>query len=110
MMEESGSLFQRFLRPYEKGEVVFEEGSQGSEMFIVHKGKVRLAAKGPKGAEQTLAILGPGEFFGEMALIDNSPRSASATADAEGTELIVLDRPKFSYMVQQVPAFCLAIM
>lgn len=109
-MEEATSLFQRFLRPYRKGEVVFDEGTQGTEMFIIHKGKVRVLKKSEEGVEQTLAVLGPGDFFGEMALIDNAPRSASTSADEEGTELIVLDKSKFTYMVQQIPAFSLTIM
>lgn len=107
-MEEMSSLFQRFLRSYQKDEVIFEEGNQGEEMFIIHRGRVRISKKTKKG--RPLAILESGEFFGEMALIDNSPRSASATAEEDGTELIVLDKPKFTYMVQQLPDFSLAIM
>jgi len=109
-MEETSSLFQRFLRTYKKNEVIFEQDTEGKEMFIVHRGKVRILAKTTKGAASTLAVLGPGEFFGEMALIDGSPRSATTIADEDDTELIVLDMPKFTYMVQQLPDFSLAIM
>ena len=109
-MEETSSLFQRFLRSYRINEVIFEEGNQGNEMFIIHRGKVKIVKKTEKGVEKTLVILEPGEFFGEMALIDNSPRSASAIAEEDSTELIVLDKPKFTYMVQQLPDFSLAIM
>ena len=109
-MEETSSLFQRFLRTYQKNEVVFDEGAEGNEMFIVHRGKVKVLKKAKGRAKATLAILGPGEFFGEMAIIDSSPRSASVVAEEDGTELIVLDKLKFTYMVQQLPDFSLAIM
>ena len=109
-MEEMSTLFQRFLRTYHKNEVVFEEGAEGNEMFIVHRGRVRILKKTNKGNQKTLTTLGPGEFFGEMALIDNSPRSASVVAEEDDTNLIVLDKPKFTYMVQQLPDFSLAIM
>ena len=104
------SLFQRFLRSYRRNEVVFKEGDLGSEMFIIHCGKVRIVKKIRKGNERFLTILETGEFFGEMALIDNSPRSALVIAEEDSTELIVLDKPKFTYMVQQLSDFSLAIM
>ena len=109
-MDEISSLFERFLRSYQRNEVIFEEGNQGDEMFIIHRGSVRILKKTTKGEERPLSILGPGEFFGEMALIDNSPRSASAIAEEQGTQLIVLDKSRFVYMVQQLPDFSLAIM
>jgi CRP/FNR family cyclic AMP-dependent transcriptional regulator len=109
-MDEMSSLFERFLRSYETNEVIFEEGNEGDEMFIIHRGRVRIVKKTTKGEGRALSILGPGEFFGEMALIDNAPRSASAIAEEQGTQLIVLDKPKFTYMVQQLPDFSLAIM
>jgi len=108
-MSEMSSLFERFLRSYKKGDVIFEDGSEGDEMFIVHLGRVGIV-KQDGGKKQVLATLGPGDFFGEMALIDNSPRSASAIAEEDETKLIVLDKPKFTYMVQQLPDFSLAIM
>jgi len=109
-MEETSPLFQKFLRTYKKNEVVFEQGAEGKEMFIVHQGEVRILHKTKETGESTLTVLRPGEFFGEMALIDNSPRSASAIANEDDTELIVLDKPKFTYMVQQLPDFSIAIM
>ena len=84
-MEEAGPLFQRFLRNYHKNEVIFEEEDQGDEMFIIHRGKVKIVKKTKKGGEKTLGILKRGKFFGEMALIDNSPRSAAAIAEEDDT-------------------------
>ncbi|MBM3148770.1 MAG: cyclic nucleotide-binding domain-containing protein [Chloroflexi bacterium] len=109
-MEEASSLFERFLRTYPEGSPIFEEGAAGYEMFIVHSGKVKLLKKSKGGEDKTLTVLGPGEFFGEMSLIDGSPRSTSAVAGEEGAGLIVLDMAKFMYLIQQHPMFSYTIM
>ena len=98
-----------FIRTYKKSEVIFEENSQGEEMFVVSSGKVRLFTK-ELGQECDLAILNPGEFFGEMSLIDAAPRSATATATEDNTCLAVLNQTKFLYLVSQQPGFALTIM
>lgn len=67
-MDEMSSLFERFLRSCETDEVIFEEGNEGDEMFIIHRGSVRIVKKTTKGEGRALSILGPGEFFGEMEL------------------------------------------
>jgi CRP/FNR family transcriptional regulator len=109
-MEEPGSLFEKFLRTYRNGEIIFEEGAAGCEMFIVHSGRVRLLKRTKGGEEKTLVVLGPGEFFGEMSLIDGSPRSTAAIADEDVTDLIALDMTKFIYLIQQHPQFSFTIM
>ncbi len=109
-MEEASTLFEKFLRTFQKGDIVFEDGATGAEMFILHSGKVRLLKKTTGGEEKTLAVLGPGEFFGEMSLIDGSPRSTSAVAEDAGTGLIALDMTKFKYLIQQHPQFSFTIM
>jgi len=110
MAEEMSSLFQKFLKGYRNNQVIFNEGDYGDEMFIIYRGKVRIVKQTSNQEEKTLAELKPGEFFGEMALIDSDPRSATAVSGADGTELIVLDKPKFTYMVSQMPDFSLSIM
>jgi len=110
MVEEISPLFQKFLRTYQKNEAIFEEGDEGHEMFLVHQGEVEIQHKTKTGRVVTLANLKPGDFFGEMALVDDYPRSASAVARENDTQLIVLDKRKFTYMVQQLPDFSLAIM
>jgi CRP/FNR family transcriptional regulator, cyclic AMP receptor protein len=103
------SLFTRFIRTYRQGEIVFEEGTHGREMFIVHTGRVRISMDGPDG-EILLAVLGPGEVFGEMALVDDAPRSATATALENDTQLVLVDHAKFFYLINQQPAFALTLL
>jgi len=100
---------QEFIKVYNKSEVIFEENSQGREMYVVHSGKIKLTTSAP-GEDLVLGILGPGEFFGEMALVDDAPRSATATAVEDNTRLVVLDQSKFLYLVSQQPPFALTIM
>jgi CRP-like cAMP-binding protein len=101
--------FEKFTRDYRKLEVIFEENSFGNEMYIVHSGRVRLYTQAETGGKVTVAHIEEGGFFGEMTLIDGSPRSATAVAE-EDTRLIALDRPKFLYMIQQQPMFAFTIM
>ncbi len=103
------SPFTKFLRTYRKSEIIFAENSLGSEMYIIHSGKVKLTSTAP-GHKVTLVTLGPGEFFGEMALCDSEPRTATAIACGNNTRLIALDHEKFLYLVSQQPAFALTIM
>ncbi|WP_258229411.1 cyclic nucleotide-binding domain-containing protein, partial [Arthrobacter sp. HMWF013] len=63
-----------------RGASVFREGDQGDQLYFIVSGKVKLGRTSPDGRESLLAILGPGELFGEMALFDPSPRTATATA------------------------------
>ena len=67
-----------------KDELVFEEDSKGDSMYVIKSGAVKILKK-VKNQENTIAVLNPGEFFGEMALLDGLPRSAAvrATADSE---------------------------
>jgi len=101
---------QRFLRSFRKSEIIFEEGSAGAEMYLIHSGKVQLSLGRSKDEKAELAVLSPGEFFGEMALVDDSPRSATAAALEDNTQLIALDKSRFLYMVQQQPQFALSVM
>jgi DNA-binding CsgD family transcriptional regulator len=97
------------IREYRKSEVIFEEGSTGVEMFIVYSGKVRLSTKEP-GREITLATMGSGEFFGEMAVIDSAFRTATAIADEDNTKLVIINQKKFREIAREFPEFTMTIM
>jgi CRP/FNR family cyclic AMP-dependent transcriptional regulator len=92
------------IRDVSAGTVIFEEGSLGTEMFGIVEGEVEFRRS--TGAIRTL---GPEETFGEMALIDRSPRSGTVTAVTD-TKLAVIDRPTFLFMVQKTPIFALQVM
>ncbi len=95
---------------YQKSDIIFEEDSSGDEMYILRSGKVKLVLGGKRGGAEVGALEQPGEFFGEMALIDESPRSATAIAEEDNTELEVLDRENFLKMIKEYPEFALDIM
>lgn len=102
-------LYSRFIRAFGESEIVFEEGSAGAEMYIVDSGRVKIHTR-RQGRDITLGIVKPGQFFGEMAICDSAPRTATATALDKNTRLIVLDQDKFLYLISQQPAFALIIM
>lgn len=90
-------------RTYLKGETIFAQGDIGRALFIVFSGKValsRLDADGQKG--ETLAEVNPGEFFGEMALLEEMPRTASAHA-AEDTKVFMLFKIKLDSLLFSRP-------
>ena len=91
-------LFQRFGREFTKGTVLFKEGEPGKEMYVVQSGKVNITKK-VRDTEKILATLGPGEFFGEMSILNNKPRSAGATI-AEDAKLLVIDPRTFEAMLR----------
>jgi CRP-like cAMP-binding protein len=95
-------IFDRYGRSYNAGDVIFREGDPGTEMFIIQSGKVKISKLIKGGDEKTLVILGPGDFFGEMAVIDKDNRSANAIA-IEPSRLISLDEDVFEMHMQTNP-------
>ncbi len=79
---------------YPKDGVVFFENESGDSLFMILSGRVKVTILGDDGREIILTVLGPGDFFGEMSLLDNEPRSATAIATEE-TELVSLQRADF---------------
>ena len=77
-----------------KDTVVFFENEEGDFFFMILEGRIKVTILGDDGREIILSVLGPGDFFGEMALLDNEPRSATAIA-IEETELLSLHRTDF---------------
>lgn len=92
------SLIERFGRTATAGTVLFREGEPGKEMYVVQSGKVRLT-RTIRGQEKTLADLPAGEFFGEMSIINEKPRTATAVV-VEDAQLLVLDPRTFEAMIK----------
>src|SRR5258708_28359370 len=81
-------------RPYAKDEVIYLRGDPGTAFYVIASGKVKIALTSPDGKELILRRLGPGGFHGELALLDDEPRSADAVA-TEASVLLVLLRDAF---------------
>jgi CRP/FNR family cyclic AMP-dependent transcriptional regulator len=99
----------KFLKSFGNGEIIFEEGSVGKHMYVVVSGRVDIRMKTADG-EAVVATLGKGDLFGEMALVDSLPRSASAIAAGDDTSAVEIDHAQFAYLVGQQPAFALIIL
>jgi CRP-like cAMP-binding protein len=94
----SSGLYEKYGRAFSAGEVLFREGDEGAEMYVIQAGKVKITRR--VGAQEALlAILPEGEFLGEMSIINNQPRSATATV-LEDARLLVLDRHTFEAMIR----------
>src|SRR5438046_8482260 len=81
-------------RSYHRSEVIFHQGDPGDTLHLVRSGRVKVVLPAETGDEALLAILGPGDCFGELALLDGGPRSASVVA-MEPVETLVLGRQDF---------------
>lgn len=89
-------------RPYAKDEVVYLRGDAGTAFYVIASGKVKIALTSPDGKELILRRLGPGGFHGELALLDDEPRSADAIA-TEPSVLLVLQRDAFRQFLADHP-------
>ncbi len=87
----------RFGRIFHAGDVLFREGERGTDMFVIQSGLVEIS-KRVNGKERPIATLGRGEFLGEMAILNNKPRSATATVLEEAT-CLVLDGQTLEQMI-----------
>ncbi len=97
-MSNSSPLFERFGKTIPKGTVLFREGDIGQEMFIIQSGRVKIS-KNVRNIEKTLSVIGKGEFFGEMAILNDKPRSATAEV-VDDSEILVIDRNTFETMIK----------
>jgi CRP-like cAMP-binding protein len=91
-------LSRRFGKDFPQGTVLFREGEPGKEMYVVQHGRVNIS-KRVGGLEKILSSLGAGEFLGEMAILNDRPRSATATC-AEASRLLVVDAKTFEAMIR----------
>jgi CRP-like cAMP-binding protein len=88
----------RFLLKHPAGSVIFEEGEAGEEMFVIQSGSVEIVKK-RKGKEKILTRLEKGDFFGEMSILENLPRTAKAVALTD-VELVRIDQSTFDEMLR----------
>src|SRR5512134_1845724 len=93
--------FAKFLTHFPEGHVLFREGDHGEDMYIVQSGRVAIK-KRVKDGETVLAVLEKGDFFGEMAMLERLPRSASAEMQEAG-DLIVISGDMFGDMIKSNP-------
>jgi CRP/FNR family cyclic AMP-dependent transcriptional regulator len=92
------------VRTFSTGEAIFREGDAGNEVFVAKSGQVEIWL-----GDQLLDKLGENDLFGEMALVDTSPRSATAIA-ASDVEVVPLNEKQFVYLVGETPYFALRVM
>ena len=90
--------------PFKAGSIIFREGDEARDLFVIKSGEVRIQI-----GNRTITELGPDSIFGEMALIDNEPRSATAVAVTD-VELVPVSEKQFLFLVSQTPYFALRVM
>ncbi|MBV8215878.1 MAG: cyclic nucleotide-binding domain-containing protein [Verrucomicrobia bacterium] len=90
--------------PYTTGQIIFRDGESRDFMYVVKKGEVDIVIR-----DQVVETVGEDGFFGELALIDRAPRSATAIARTDCI-LIKIDERQFLYLVQETPFFALIVM
>jgi CRP/FNR family cyclic AMP-dependent transcriptional regulator len=88
-------------KQFGKEEAVFHEGELGDALYIVMEGQVRISTLVPGVGEEALAVLKPGAYFGEMALIDDFPRSASAIAHEGPVRLLAIYKRDFKKLMTE---------
>jgi CRP/FNR family transcriptional regulator, cyclic AMP receptor protein len=107
---EAQRLSQRLIkRRFGADQIIFHHGDPGGLLYIIIKGKVKITHTTLDGQEAMLAIIGVGDFFGELALLDDSPRSATAEALQE-TETLTLHREEFIRYISGNPDYALHVL
>ncbi|MCB0362806.1 MAG: cyclic nucleotide-binding domain-containing protein [Bdellovibrionales bacterium] len=97
-------------RVYHKaGELLFKEGDSSRHFYIVQKGQIEVFRLGAKGEEIPLAVIDEGQSLGEFAMIDSSPRSASARCLTD-VEAVLVQEEAYRYMLQKLPDWALSMM
>ena len=91
-------------RLFKAGDVIFREGDEATELFVIKSGQVRVQI-----GNRTVTELAADSIFGEMALIDSEPRSATVVAITD-TELVPVSEKQFLFLVSQTPFFALRVM
>jgi CRP/FNR family transcriptional regulator len=108
--EAAAALISSMVRSrMERGDVLFHEGDPGDKLYVIAEGKIKLGRSSVDGRENLLAILGPGEMFGELSLFDPGPRTATATAVAE-TQVLALSNEQLHLLLTQRPGLAGALL
>ncbi len=107
MVPVESDLFSRFGQELQAGAVIFREGEEGDQMFIIQDGRVKVS-RFLGGKEQLLAVLGKGDFFGEMALVTRERRMATVTT-LEAVRLLAFNREGYLGMIHKNPKIALNI-
>ncbi len=94
---------------YSANQAIFNKGDPGNSLMIVVSGRIKICASSAEGKEMVLAVLGKGEVLGEMAILEDKPRSADATA-LERTEVLVLHRREFVPFLERNPKLCVRLL
>ncbi len=98
----------KYTETYPRGHVLFEEGEPGQKMYVLRSGRVQLTRK-VRGEEKILCIVPPGESFGEMALLLERPRTATATIVEDAT-VLAIDQATFEDMIKNNAAIAVRLM
>lgn len=96
-------------RQYRQGEAIFQQGDPGQMLYLVESGQVRIYIQDEEGQETSVTLCGPGDMFGELAVIDGLPRSASAVA-MDDTVVHILGRDRFREHMRRSPQLALNFM
>ncbi len=94
---------------YSKKSIIFHEGDQGDTLYILKQGRIKISKITEDGREKTLCILQPGDFFGEMAIFDNMPRSATAEVIDDGAVVFTVSKRDFERLLTEQPSIALQI-
>ena len=97
------------VRTFPKDSMIIWARDEGDSLFVTGSGRVKVSVVGKDGREMILSELGPGEFFGDMSLLDGQPRSANVTT-LEETEALVIRRPDFLRALQTYPSIAVQLM
>ncbi len=108
--KEFGRLFQALAqRNYQAGDVLFKQGDVGRALFILEWGQIEITRQNALGKAQQIAVLGPGDYFGEISLLDDQPRTASAVALAP-SRVYLLYKTELGTLLEGAPHAGAAIM
>lgn len=106
-MGKEDALFKKFGKTFNPGDIIFCEYEPGNEMYIIVEGKV-LITKIIKDKEATLVTLGEGDIFGEMAIIENRPRTATAIA-LDGVKALAFNKEMYQPVIRNTPALAIKL-